>query len=567
MAIADELIALLGYEVRGEDQIKRYNANLDATAKRITALGVAAGVAAGWLTTKLIGGIKSGISSLVETNAQFETISTTLLTIEGSADKAKTSLAWIQQFAKTTPYDLASVSEAFVKLKAYGIDPVANDTLKTLGDAASAMGKPLNQAIEMFSDAATFQFERMKEFGVTSSQKGDQVTFSWTKNGEQMTKVVKKNGEDIRKFVLENLGDRFLGAMDKQSKTWTGLISNIGDTWTGFQKMIGEAGFFDAIKNRAQGLLDAFQRLQDSGKLELWAKRISSALVAMVDVFSAIATRVAKDIDFLLDHFDKFKVPLQILGALFARVLLRMFPWITFFTLAAIAVDEFLGYLRGDESVIGDFIENLRKIMGGDVSGVPEFLGQLATAALGLAGASVVLGGFSTALSPVTAGLFAFAGAFAAAKAGLEYLDKWDKAIETDPKYKAVPNPKSAPGYVEPFRDDAGNSLYMKGAAVVDQPRPPNLEEQMTPDALDWKLMMQNLEGNISNSKDQPALDATVNDNKQDNRQFSQSNNVTINQTVTQPSSAPGAAATATGNAVTGAIPPLRSQIEQEPAF
>jgi len=89
----------------------------------------------------------------------------------------------------------------------------------------------------------------------------------------------------------------------------------------------------------------------------------------------------------------------------------------------------------------------------------------------------------------------------------------------------------------------------------------------MTPDALDWKLMMQNLEGNLSNSKDQPALDATVNDNKQDNRQFSQSNNVTINQTVTQPSSAPGAAATATGNAVTGAIPPLRSQIEQEPAF
>ncbi|QIG74968.1 tail tape measure protein [Rhizobium phage RHph_I72] len=565
MAIADELIALLGYEVRGEENIKRYNANLDATAKRITALGVAAGVAAGWLTTKLIGGIKSGISSLVDTNAQFETISTTLLTIEGSADKAKSSLAWIQQFAKTTPYDLASVSEAFVKLKAYGIDPVANDTLKTLGDSASAMGKPLNAAIEMFSDAATFQFERMKEFGVTSSQKGDQVTFSWTKNGQQMTKVVKKNSDDIRKFVLENLGERFLGAMDKQSKTWTGLVSNIGDTWTGFQKKIGEAGFFDKIKDQAQKLLDTFQRLQDSGKLDLWAKRISNALSAGVDIVSAVAERIGRNVDFIIEHFDKIKVPLEILGALFARVLMRMFPWVTFFFAAGLAVDDFLSYLQGGDSVIGGFIDSLSKLINGDIREAPELFRQLATGIAALAGAGVVLFGFQAALSPVTAALLAFAAAFKAAQVGLEYLDKLDKKVEG---IKAVPNPRDQPGYIEPDEHDAnGNMLYRNGAAIVDRPLPPNVADSMTSDALDWKEMMTNLEGNIANSNGQPNLNATVNDNKQDNRQFPMTNNVTINQTVTQPSSAPGAAATATGNAVSGAIANQRSQIETEPSF
>nr|QIG67150.1 tail tape measure protein [Rhizobium phage RHph_TM26] len=565
MAIADELIALLGYEVRGEENIKRYNANLDATAKRITAMGVAAGVAAGWLTTKLIGGIKSGIGSLVETNAQFETISTTLLTIEGSADKAKSSLAWIQQFAKTTPYDLASVSEAFVKLKAYGIDPVANDTLKTLGDSASAMGKPLNQAIEMFSDAATFQFERMKEFGITSSQKGDQVTFSWVKNGQQMTKVVKKNGEDIRKFVLENLGERFLGAMDKQSKTWTGLVSNIGDTWTGFQKKVGEAGFFDKIKQKAQGLLDTFQRLQDNGKLDQWAKRIGNALSAGVDILSVIAERAGRNIDFLVEHFDKLKLPLEIIGALLGRVLIRMFPWVTFFIAAGIAVDDFLAYLQGGDSVIGSFIESMSALANGDLSKAPELFRNLATGVSALAGASIVLWGFKGALSPVTAALLAFAAAFEAAKLGLEYLDKLDKKVEG---IKAAPNPKDQPGYIEPDEHDAnGNMLYRSGAAIVDRPLPPNVADSMTPDALDWKEMMTNLEGNMANANGQPPLNATLNDNKQDNRQFPMTNNVTINQTVTQPAAAPGAAATATGNAVTGAIAGQRSQIEQEPAF
>ncbi|MDG4813775.1 hypothetical protein P8629_12270, partial [Hydrogenovibrio sp. 3SP14C1] len=85
-----------------------------------------------------------------------------LETIEGSQEKAKASLDWIAGFAKKTPYDLAQVTESFVKLKAYGIDPIADDALRILGDTGSAMGKSLDQAVEAFADAATGEFERLK---------------------------------------------------------------------------------------------------------------------------------------------------------------------------------------------------------------------------------------------------------------------------------------------------------------------------------------------------------------------------------------------------------------------
>jgi len=52
-----------------------------------------------------------------------------------------------------TPYP-TEVTDAFVKLKAYGIDPQAG-ALLAAGNAASAMGKGLNQAVEAIADAQT----------------------------------------------------------------------------------------------------------------------------------------------------------------------------------------------------------------------------------------------------------------------------------------------------------------------------------------------------------------------------------------------------------------------------
>lgn len=387
MAIADELIALLGYEIEGEELVRRYEQSLDRVNKRLTKFAETAGRVAGVATTTLATGFGLLGRSVVQTSAEFETYQATLETIEGSADKARQSLDWIAEFGKTTPYEVSQVTEAFVALKAYGIDPIANDALRTLGDTASAMGKPLMQAVEAFADAATGEFERLKEFGIRAKQQGDKVTFSWTQNGQEMTETVKKNSNDIRAFLLETMGDRFAGAMDRQSRTWTGMMSNLSDTWTDFKRRIGDAGFFNVVQGQLAGLLDWLRRLDEDGTLDRWAQNLSDALTFVANVFSAIATRIGENIMFLAENWEHLQTPMMIIGALFAFIIARAFPLITIFSFLALAIDDLLAYLQGGESIIGDFIQKLQ-----DMTGVSEGVAQ---AIVGLGG--TVLAALGTA--------------------------------------------------------------------------------------------------------------------------------------------------------------------------
>jgi len=81
-------------------------------------------------------------NAFLDIGAEFERLETVLTTLEGSQARAKQSLGWIQDFATRTPYEITEVTEAFVRLRSYGIDPT-NGTLATLGDTAAAMGKPI----------------------------------------------------------------------------------------------------------------------------------------------------------------------------------------------------------------------------------------------------------------------------------------------------------------------------------------------------------------------------------------------------------------------------------------
>lgn len=364
MAIADELVAILAYDVRGADALKRYSQSIDTMQSKLMAFAAVAGKVGALAAGALAGGFALLGKQAISTSAQFEGYLTSMETIEGSAEKAKQSMDWIKQFAKETPYELDGVTEAFIKLKSYGIDPVANNTLRTLGDMASAMNKPLNQAVEAFADASTFEFERLKEFGIKAKQEGDNVTFSWTENNKEMSKTVKKTATDVRSFLLDVAGRRFGGAMEKQSKTFNGMMSNLTDSWSDFQRRIGEKGFFEVVKGQLSGLLDQIQRLDKEGKLDRWAQGISDALSKVANFFATIAQRTAVNIEFLLDNFEKLKTPLMIIGALLGALIAYARPVATAFVALGLAIDDLFAYLQGGESYIGDFISWIKQLTG-----------------------------------------------------------------------------------------------------------------------------------------------------------------------------------------------------------
>lgn len=555
--IVDELIAILGYEVKGQDKLRSFTQSIDDVAKRLTMFAAAAATAAAGAAA-LLG------KSVINTTAQFESFQATLETVEGSSEKARASLDWISDFAKKTPFEVEELTRSFVKLRAYGMDPT-NGLMEDLGNASSAMGKSLIDAVEMIADASTGEFERLKEFGIRAEQAGKKVTFSWTENGKTLTKTVNKTSDEITKFIRERFGARFSGAMLRQSKTWNGMMSNLSDSWTDFQRRIGEAGFFDAVKNQLGKVLDFISRLDADGSLDRWAKNMSAAFTWATDAIGNLAVRLGRHLGTIADIINNNKGAWEWLKWALVAIGFRLFPVASFFSVVALALDDWLTYMRDGQSVIGDFIKSLSDMLGANPDAVASGISAIGTAALGLAGATAVMSGFTAAVWPLAAALAAFSGAFYLAKSGFDYLASLD---EKGSSVKATDNPRAKPGYVEKGHgyDKNGEFIYMDGNRRVDRPDE-NPTAGFTKDALDYKFLLQNLEENRAKMEGGAAA-ASVTNTLTDNSNKSVTVNVGGVQVngVANASAAVGASVgSAVGGAAAGAA--RASRFEKDDAF
>lgn len=229
------------------------------------------------------GGLLYGFKTqFVDTAAQFEKFRTILTTLEGSSDKANASMSWVSDFAAKTPYELDQVMGAFVKFKSYGIDPM-DGSMRAVGDAAAAMGKPLDQAVEALADARSGQFERLRELiGGSFETKGDKMAYTFVdKEGATRTFAAMKNdAAGLQKMVLKVFEAKgYSGAMDNLSQTWDGMLSNLGDQWTRFANMVMAAGAFDWLKEQLGGILETIDAMAASGELKDMAEKIGHDLV------------------------------------------------------------------------------------------------------------------------------------------------------------------------------------------------------------------------------------------------------------------------------------------------
>lgn len=378
MAI-DELYAVLGWKVEGEANLKRYQAGLKRVESQIDAFVTRAGAFAVALGTVAAGAAAAFGKSVISTSAQFEKLEATLTTIEGSSDKAKKALNWVSDFATKTPFDLQQVSEAFVRLRAYGLDPTTG-LLESLGDASSAMGKDLMSAVEMIADASTGEFERMKEFGITTKQAGDQVVFSWTENGKSLSKTVKKSGEDITKFIQERFGARFSGAMLRQSKTWDGMVGNLGDSWERFKLRVGQGGFFDTVKGHLGDLLDYIGRLDKDGTLDRWSKSLSTGLTWAVNK----AKGNIEDLKFVFEGIAGwFKANPDWHGPILTG-LMALGAYIFPKTFALLVLEDILKWMQGKGSIITELAQSIEELTGIDAASVDNVLAAIAAGGAGL---------------------------------------------------------------------------------------------------------------------------------------------------------------------------------------
>ena len=241
----------------------------------MTALGTA---------TAIYGTAALAAGKLIGTASQFEKFQTILETTEGSSAKAKAAMGWVTEFAVKTPYELETVMESFVRMRANGLDPT-NGSLQVLGDTAAAMGKPLMQAVEAMADAVTGENERLKEFGIVASKTGKTITYEYTNAlGKTVTASVKAGDRlAIQQTLMKIWGEKYGGAMEKLSQTWDGMVANMGDLWQKFQLMIMDAGLFDWMKGKLSGILDTVNQMEADGTLKAWATEIGQTIMTLLE--------------------------------------------------------------------------------------------------------------------------------------------------------------------------------------------------------------------------------------------------------------------------------------------
>ena len=238
-----------------------------------------------------------GIAGIARVGGEFEILQKRLEALTGSAEAGEEAFAWIQDFTKNTPFQLDQVTDAFVRAKAFGLDPM-DGTLQAIADQASKTGggmESLNGIVTALGQAYSkgkIQAEEMLQLierGVPAWDLLADATGRSVAELQEMTTAGELGRKEIE-LLIKAIGESSAGAAQSQMQTLQGLVSNLADTWTQFLNEINNAGLLEYLKGQIRDLGRAFQEMRESGELQAWAKRISDAIIGLIEALKTGAS-------------------------------------------------------------------------------------------------------------------------------------------------------------------------------------------------------------------------------------------------------------------------------------
>lgn len=243
------------------------------------------------LTTQLM--------AMFQTGDQAERLSVQLKAVMGSIEGGQQASAWIQDFAKNTPLQLDEVTQVFVRLKAFGIDPM-NGAMQGIVDQAYKLGGGFEE-VQGISLALGQAWAKQKlqgeeilqliERGVPVWQLLEQVT---GKNTAELQKLSEagKLGRDTIQALMNEIAAQSSGAAANNMSLLSGLISNAQDNLAKFYRMVAENGALTWLKNQLAQLNAEFDAMAKDGRLQAWAKRLSDGIVSLGESIKAFIQTV-----------------------------------------------------------------------------------------------------------------------------------------------------------------------------------------------------------------------------------------------------------------------------------
>ncbi|MGY3852422.1 tape measure protein, partial [Aeromonas aquatilis] len=239
------------------------------------------------LTTQLL--------AMFQTGDQAERLDVQLKAVMGSIAGGKEASVWIQDFAKNTPLQLSEVTQVFVRLKAFGIDPMAG-AMQGIVDQAFKLGGGFEE-VQGISLALGQAWAKQKlqgeeilqliERGVPVWQMLELVTGKNTAELQKLSEAGKLGRETISALMNE-IAAQSRGAAADNMSLLSRLISNAQDNLAKFYRMVAENGALAWLKNQLANLNAEFEAMARDGRLQEWAKRLSDGFITMGETLKSL---------------------------------------------------------------------------------------------------------------------------------------------------------------------------------------------------------------------------------------------------------------------------------------
>lgn len=250
------------------------------------------------LTTKLLAfagayvglrSIKTAIIDIFTAGDEFDRLNIQMTGVLGSIEAGESAALWIQDFAKKTPLQLTEVTQAFVQLKNFGLDPMDGSLAKII-DMSEKLGGGWQKA-EAISRALGEAWGKQRLQGQEILQLINAGVPVWEllekvtgRNAAEVRKLSEagKIGRDVMRELIDEIGRSAEGQSQKGMQTMTGLISNLKDNITRFYVQISNSGAMDVLKEQLNAVNDQFDRMAADGTLKRASEQLGQFLATIV---------------------------------------------------------------------------------------------------------------------------------------------------------------------------------------------------------------------------------------------------------------------------------------------
>ncbi len=239
-------------------------------------------------------GLKRAISGLLATGDQFERLRVQLNAVMGSVEQGEAAVQWIKQFTRDTPYQLGQVAESFVRLKAFGLDPM-DGTMQAIVDQASKLGGGMER-LNGITLAVGQAWAKQKLQGEEILQLVERGVPVWSllekatgKNVQELQKLstAGKLGQETIKLLIDEIGKSAAGSAADNMSLLSGYVSNLKDSWQNFLDEVAQSGALDYAKAQLKAMAEQIARMSDDGRLSKLAQSVSNAFVQMGEAIKA----------------------------------------------------------------------------------------------------------------------------------------------------------------------------------------------------------------------------------------------------------------------------------------